>query len=173
MVVFSVLPSSSPGHLRFTFRSIASSSEELGRASPDSAQDRKGRRAWRARRRASSRPLRAGPWAAGLPRNLAIQASESDHDFCAGQRQLLAIVRALAIGPSLLPPDGATSNIDSETAARPQAALKLPMRGRTTTVVARRLGTPEKMDHIAEWTTAASPRRAATPCRWRRRAAAG
>ena len=92
--------------------------------------------------------LGAGPWIASLPLGLATPVSEGGNNFSAGQRQLLAMVRALAISPEVLLLDEATSNIDSETEARLQAALEVLMRGRTTVVVAHRLSTVEKMDRI-------------------------
>ena len=92
--------------------------------------------------------LGADGWLMALPGGLDAPVSESGHNFSAGQKQLLAMIRALAIDPQILLLDEATSNIDSATESRLQAALEVLMAKRTTIVVAHRLSTVEKMDRI-------------------------
>ena len=58
-----------------------------------------------------------------------------------GQKQLLAIARALATNPPVLLLDEATAAIDTETERKIQEALDKLMIGRTTLVVAHRLST--------------------------------
>jgi len=74
--------------------------------------------------------------------------AERGATFSAGQRQLLAFARALAFNPKILVLDEATSNIDSETEALIQDALKQLMEGRTAVVVAHRLSTITDSDNI-------------------------
>jgi ATP-binding cassette subfamily B protein len=74
--------------------------------------------------------------------------AERGATFSAGQRQLLAFARALAFEPKVLVLDEATSNIDSETEALIQDALKKLMQGRTAVVVAHRLSTITDSDNI-------------------------
>nr|MBA3337469.1 ATP-binding cassette domain-containing protein [Chloroflexia bacterium] len=65
-----------------------------------------------------------------------------------GQRQRLAIARALLLDPRILILDDATSSVDTETEAAIQAALATLMEGRTSFVIAQRLGTVQRADQI-------------------------
>ena len=65
-----------------------------------------------------------------------------------GQKQLLAIARAMLANPKLLILDEATSSIDTITEIRIQEALARLMDGRTTFVIAHRLNTIQKADQI-------------------------
>lgn len=66
----------------------------------------------------------------------------------AGQRQLLSLARALAIQPSILVLDEATSNIDSQTELHIQKALAAISGHLTTVAVAHRLSTIQQADKI-------------------------
>jgi subfamily B ATP-binding cassette protein MsbA len=65
-----------------------------------------------------------------------------------GQRQRLAIARALFKNPPILILDEATSQLDSESEALVQKALGNLMQGRTTLVIAHRLATVTRADRI-------------------------
>jgi len=66
-----------------------------------------------------------------------------------GQRQLLALARALIHSPqSILVLDEATSSIDTETEADIQRGLAQALRGRTSLIVAHRLSTIRDADRI-------------------------
>lgn len=65
-----------------------------------------------------------------------------------GQKQLLALARAIVFNPDILILDEATSNIDSESEYLIQEALKVVMENRTAIIIAHRLSTIQYMDKI-------------------------
>jgi len=68
--------------------------------------------------------------------------------FSGGQRQRLALARALVTDPAVLILDDVTSALDGETEARVQEALRRVMKGRTTFIIAHRLGSVVDADRI-------------------------
>ena len=70
------------------------------------------------------------------------------HEFSGGQRQRLAIARAILKDAPILLLDEATSALDSESERAVQDALDRLMQGRTTLVVAHRLATILSADRI-------------------------
>jgi ABC-type multidrug transport system fused ATPase/permease subunit len=65
-----------------------------------------------------------------------------------GQRQLIAIARAVLADPRVLILDEATSNIDSQTELLVQHALHKLLAGRTSLVIAHRLSTIRAADQV-------------------------
>jgi ATP-binding cassette subfamily B protein/subfamily B ATP-binding cassette protein MsbA len=65
-----------------------------------------------------------------------------------GQKQRIALARAILRNPSILILDEFTSQIDSESEAKIQQALKAFVRGRTTFLITHRLSTLEIADRI-------------------------
>jgi ATP-binding cassette subfamily B multidrug efflux pump len=83
-----------------------------------------------------------------LPRGYYTQVSEQGNNFSQGQRQLLAIARAVLADPRLLILDEATSSVDTRTEMLIQQALLNLMRGRTAFVIAHRLSTIRSADQV-------------------------
>lgn len=69
-------------------------------------------------------------------------------NFSGGQKQRLAIARALCVNPKILILDDSTSAVDVETEAQLQVALEVLMKGKTTFVVAQRISTVLRADKI-------------------------
>jgi ATP-binding cassette subfamily B protein/ATP-binding cassette subfamily C protein/ATP-binding cassette subfamily B multidrug efflux pump len=85
---------------------------------------------------------------AALERGYDTPLGEGGTRLSSGQKQLIAVARALAGSPRVLFLDEATSRIDSETEQRVQAALA-ELRGRTTVIaIAHRLSTIRAADRI-------------------------
>jgi ABC-type multidrug transport system fused ATPase/permease subunit len=73
---------------------------------------------------------------------------EGGSTLSTGERQLLSFARALAYQPKVLILDEATSSVDPETERLIQEAIFKMTKRRTTLVVAHRLSTIRKADHI-------------------------
>ncbi len=83
-----------------------------------------------------------------LPQAYDTLFDERGSNFSTGQRQLLALARALIHRPQILILDEATANIDSHTEAEIQQALMKLQGNVTLLVIAHRLSTIEKADEI-------------------------
>ena len=73
---------------------------------------------------------------------------ERGHNLSEGQRQRIAIARAILKDPRILILDEATSALDNETEKAVKESLAKIMHGRTTFVIAQRLSSVVKADRI-------------------------
>ena len=83
-----------------------------------------------------------------LPQGYETMLGERGSGLSLGQRQLLAIARAVLADPRILILDEATSSVDTRTERQIQAALEKLMIGRTSFVVAHRLSTIRNADQV-------------------------
>ncbi|WP_448873521.1 ABC transporter ATP-binding protein [Desulfobulbus propionicus] len=83
-----------------------------------------------------------------LPQGYHTNLAERAGNLSQGQRQLLAIARAILARPSILILDEATSSVDTRTEARIQQALLRIMDRQTSFVIAHRLSTIRDADLV-------------------------
>jgi len=83
-----------------------------------------------------------------LPNGYDTQLSDNAVNLSKGQRQLLTIARAMLIDAKMLILDEATSNVDTQTEVRIQAAMRELMKDKTCFVIAHRLSTIRSADII-------------------------
>jgi ATP-binding cassette subfamily B multidrug efflux pump len=94
------------------------------------------------------RTARADRVVASLPRGLDEEIRERGQNLSQGQRQLLAIARALLYNPSVLALDEATSSVDPESESLIRAGLEELLQGRASVAIAHRLSTIQTADRI-------------------------
>lgn len=85
---------------------------------------------------------------ASLPQGLDAEVRERGVNLSHGQRQLLAIARALIYNPRVLALDEATSSVDPESEALIRAAMLELLEGRASLIIAHRLSTIQNADRI-------------------------
>jgi ATP-binding cassette subfamily B protein len=89
----------------------------------------------------AARAAQAHDFIMEMPEGYDTHVGERGATLSGGQKQRVAIARALLKDPRVLILDDGTSSVDSDTERLIQAALERLMRGRTSFVIAQRLGT--------------------------------
>jgi len=83
-----------------------------------------------------------------LPEGYNTVLSDNGTSISKGQKQLLTIARAMLLDAHMLILDEATSNVDTRTEQRIQAAMRTLMQNKTCFVIAHRLSTIRSADNI-------------------------
>ena len=83
-----------------------------------------------------------------LPKGYDTVLSDNGTSISKGQKQLLTIARAMLLDAHMLILDEATSNVDTRTEQRIQAAMRTLMQDKTCFVIAHRLSTIRSADNI-------------------------
>lgn len=83
-----------------------------------------------------------------LPNGYDSLVQENGSNFSGGQRQRLALARALILDPAILILDDPTAAVDTETEAEILRALDSAMKGRTCFLIAHRLGAVKYADRV-------------------------
>jgi ABC-type multidrug transport system fused ATPase/permease subunit len=97
---------------------------------------------------ASATELGLADWVEGLPRGLDTRVGQRGESLSAGERQLVALLRAHLADPDLLVLDEATSAVDPNLEMRIGRALERLMAGRTSVTIAHRMSTAENADEV-------------------------
>lgn len=92
----------------------------------------------------------AGIWELiqSLPEGLDTRVEINGSNFSGGQRQCIAIARAVMRNPDYLLLDEATSNLDAQSEQQVSEALANLMEGRTTVMIAHSIAAISRADHI-------------------------
>ncbi len=97
---------------------------------------------------AAARAAQADEFIQSKPEGYQSAVGQRGANFSGGQKQRLAIARALCIQPRILILDDSTSAVDVETEVAIQAALDTLMADRTSFIVAQRISTVLRADRI-------------------------
>ncbi len=97
---------------------------------------------------AAAKLARVHDFASKLADGYDTMLTEGGSNLSQGQRQLIAIARAVLADPKILILDEATSSIDTRTEMHIQAAMIALMKGRTSLIIAHRLSTIRDADKI-------------------------
>ena len=87
-------------------------------------------------------------WLESMPDGLETRVGERGEQLSAGERQLVALLRAGLADPDVLLLDEATSSVDALTEVRMSRALSRLAEGRTTIAIAHRLSTAVRADRV-------------------------
>lgn len=97
---------------------------------------------------AAARFVNAEKFIEKLPQKYNQPVGERGVTLSVGQRQLLALARAIAFDPGIIIMDEATSSVDTETEFLIRDAMKKVLKGRTSIIIAHRLSTIKNVDRI-------------------------
>jgi ABC-type multidrug transport system fused ATPase/permease subunit len=97
---------------------------------------------------AAAKAIGVDEFISSLPGGYAYNVKERGSMLSSGQRQLIAFLRAYVSNPSILVVDEATSSVDTYSEQLIQKATDKITEGRTSIVIAHRLGTIKKADKI-------------------------
>ena len=97
---------------------------------------------------AAATELGLADWLDTLPRGLDTHVGQRGESLSAGERQLVALIRAHLADPDLLVLDEATSAVDPALEMRIGRALERLTRGRTSVTIAHRMSTAENADEV-------------------------
>ena len=98
--------------------------------------------------RFAAKTAKADTFIERLPDGYDTVLTEGGSNLSQGQRQLLAIARAVIANPQILILDEATSNVDTRTEMHIQQAMLALMKNRTSLIIAHRLSTIRDADKI-------------------------
>jgi subfamily B ATP-binding cassette protein MsbA len=98
--------------------------------------------------RAAAVAAHAAEFIERLPQGYETVVGERGVKLSGGQRQRIAIARAILKDPAVLILDEATSSLDSESERLIEDALERLLVGRTTFIIAHRLGTVRRADRL-------------------------
>lgn len=87
-------------------------------------------------------------WLETLPNGIHTHVGQRGGSLSAGERQLVALVRAAVVRPDVLILDEATSSVDASTEVRISRALRKLALGRTTVSIAHRLSTAARAERV-------------------------
>ena len=97
---------------------------------------------------AAAKAARIHSYIRRLPNGYNTVLSDNGTSISKGQKQLMTIARAMLLDANMLILDEATSNVDTRTEQKIQAAMRELMKDKTCFVIAHRLSTIQAADHI-------------------------
>ena len=95
-----------------------------------------------------AKQARVYDFVSALPEGFDTRVAPGGVNFSGGQRQCIAIARAIMNNPDYLLLDEATSNLDAHSERMVMEALEELMQGRTTVIIAHSLTAIRKADHV-------------------------
>ncbi|HEY7088946.1 MAG TPA: ATP-binding cassette domain-containing protein, partial [Tepidisphaeraceae bacterium] len=96
----------------------------------------------------AARMTNAHEFITGLEKGYDTQVGEGGNKLSTGQKQLIALARAIIADPQIFVMDEATSSVDTHTERAIQHAVERVLEGRISFVIAHRLSTIRSADRI-------------------------